>query len=134
MKQLSFSEEYRYREDQTGIPIEIILSRGEHRIEVTAAVDPGAAVCLFANEVGQALAIRVEDGIPIRLSTLGGPLEAYGHEVTIQTGSIEFESLIYFAKHPGLPRNLLGRQGWLRKLRLALIDYDNLLFFSAYNA
>lgn len=39
-----------------------------------------------------------------------------------------------FAKYPGLQRNLLGRQGWLRNLRLGLIDYDNLLYLSAYDA
>ena len=134
MKQLSFAEEYRYPDDLTGIPIEVILSHGAQSVEITAAVDPGASVCLFANEVGQALDLRVEQGVPIRLKTLGGPLDAYGHEVTIQTGEIEFESFVYFAKYPGLPRNLLGRAGWLRKLRLALVDYDNLLYFSEYGA
>jgi hypothetical protein len=32
-------------------------------------------------------------------------------------GERAFHSLIYFAKYPGLPRNVLGRQGWLRNLR-----------------
>ena len=39
----------------------------------------------------------------------------------------------YFAKYPGLPRNILGRQGWLRNLRMAVIDYDSLLYLSAYD-
>jgi hypothetical protein len=33
-----------------------------------------------------------------------------------------------------LRRNLLGRQGWLRKLRIAVIDYDNLLYLSVYDS
>jgi hypothetical protein len=41
---------------------------------------------------------------------------------------------VYFAKYPGLPRNILGRQGWLHNRRLAVIDYDNLLYLSAYDA
>ena len=49
-------------------------------------------------------------------------------------GELAFHSLVYFAKYPGLPRNILGRQGWLRNLRLAVIDYDNLLYLSAYDA
>jgi hypothetical protein len=65
---------------------------------------------------------------------LSGSLEAYGHEVTLQTGDIAFQSVVYFAKYPGLQRNLLGRQGWLRNLRLGVIDYDNLLYLSAYDA
>lgn len=31
------------------------------------------------------------------------------------------------------PRNVLGRQGWLNQVRLALIDYDGKLFLSHYN-
>jgi hypothetical protein len=30
--------------------------------------------------------------------------------------------------------DILGRQGWLRNLRLAVIDYDNLLYLNAYDA
>jgi hypothetical protein len=37
-------------------------------------------------------------------------------------------------KYPNLPRNLLGRQGWLRNLKLAVIDYDNLLYLSSYGS
>ncbi|MEP7343168.1 MAG: hypothetical protein ABI977_35915 [Acidobacteriota bacterium] len=45
-----------------------------------------------------------------------------------------FKVSVYFAKYPGLERNLLGRSGWLRNLRLGLIDYDNLLYLSEYNS
>lgn len=60
-------------------------------------------------------------------------LEAYGHYLTLQTFELTFESLVYFAKYPGLPRNLLGRTGWLRNLRLAIIDYDNMIYLNAYD-
>ncbi|MGH9751482.1 MAG: hypothetical protein ACREA2_01755 [Blastocatellia bacterium] len=51
----------------------------------------------------------------------------------------EFEAyetthLVYFTKYPNLPRNLLGRQGWLRNLKLGVIDYENLLYLSAYGS
>ena len=49
--------------------------------------------------------------MPIVLLSLGSPLEAFGHEVTLQTGTLAFQSLVYFAKYPWLPRNILGRQG-----------------------
>ena len=32
---------------------------------------------------------------------LGGPLEALGHEVTLQTGTLAFQSLVYFASIQG---------------------------------
>jgi hypothetical protein len=37
-------------------------------------------------------------------------------------------------KYPNLPRNLLGRQGWLRNLKLGIVDYDYLLYLSAYGS
>lgn len=133
-KQLSFDEEYRYDDDETGISIPIILSFGAKSLRVWAKVDPGAAVCLFSNEEGLQLGVPIEQGIPITLSGISGTVDAFGHELVIQTGEVVFQSIVYFAKYPGLPRNLLGRRGWLRKLRLGLIDYDNLLYFSAYDS
>ncbi|MBS1788311.1 MAG: hypothetical protein JST85_11340 [Acidobacteria bacterium] len=124
MKQLTFDQEYVYGDSGEGISIEVSLGFGGISIEVEAKVDPGATVCLFSHEIGLKLGIPNEQGIPIRLSGLAGSLEAYGHEVTLQTGDIAFQSVVYFAKHPGLQRNLLGRQGRLRNLKLAVIDYE----------
>jgi hypothetical protein len=61
-------------------------------------------------------------------------LECYGHEIVLQTGELTFQSTVYFAKYPGLPRNFLGRRGWLRQIKLAVVDYDNLLYLGAYDA
>ncbi len=99
-----------------------------------AKVDPGAAICLFSHEVGLKLGSPIEQGIPIRLGGLSGSLEAFDHEVILQMGNIAFQSLIYIAKYPGLQRNLLRRQGWLRNLRLGVIDYDNLPYLSVYDS
>jgi len=134
MKHLNFDEEHRYKDDVDGIPILVMLRYGGTSIEVTAKVDTGSAVCLFSHEDGLDLGVPVEQGIPTRLGGLAGSLDAFGHEVTLQTGNIAFQSFVYFAKYPNLPRNLLGRQGWLRNLKLAVIDYDNLLYLSAYGA
>ncbi len=134
MKQLTFSEEHRYKDDDEGIPLQVRLTYAGQTIEVTAKIDPGAAACLFEHETGVALGIPIEQGIPIRLGSIVGSLNAFGHEVTLQTGNLVFQSVVYFAKYPGVPRNLLGRQGWLRNLRLALIDYDQMLYLSDYNS
>lgn len=134
MTQLTFDEEYRYKDDEEGIPISVTLTYGDRAIRTDAKVDPGAIVCLFTHEVGVALGIPIEEGIPITLGGLTGTLEAFGHEVTLQTGHLVFQSIVYFAKYPDLPRNLLGRRGWLRNLRLGLIDYDNLLYLSDYDS
>jgi hypothetical protein len=134
MKHLNFDQEILYKDNDEGIPIEITLTYAGTSIDITAKVDTGSSVCLFTHEDGLDLGISIEQGIPIHLGSLTGSLEAFGHEVTLQTGDIAFQSLVYFAKYPGLQRNLLGRQGWLRNLRLAVIDYDNLLYLSAYDS
>lgn len=133
MQQLSFSEEVTYKDSEEGIPLEIRLTYAGTQLDVIAKVDTGSAVCLFSYEDGLDLGIPIEQGIPLKLRSLNGSLEAFGHEVTLQTGELAFQSLVYFAKYPGLPRNLLGRQGWLRNLKLAVIDYDNVLYLSAYD-
>lgn len=130
---LSFRETIRYKESITGISIPVMLSYGPQALWTDAKVDPGAEVCLFKHEEGSKLGLLVERGIPITLGTLTGSVEAFGHEVTLQTGDLIFQSLVYFAKYPHLPRNILGRRGWLRNLKLAVIDYDNLLYLSAYD-
>lgn len=133
-KELSFDYEYRYEDDEDGIPLPVKLTFGGRTVVVTAKVDPGATVCLFRHEIGLKLGVSIDQGIPIKLGGLTGTLEAFGHEVTLQTGELTFQSLVYFARYPGLPRNLLGRRGWLRNLRLGLIDYDNLLYLSDYDS
>lgn len=134
MKQITFDEECYYKDDDDGIPLQVRLSYAGQSIEVTAKVDPGAAVCLFSNEVGLALGVPIEQGIPKRLGGLTGSLDTFGHEVTLQTGNLAFQSFVYFAKYPNLSCNLLGRLGWLRNLKLGVIDYDNLLYLSAYGS
>jgi len=134
MKQLTFAEELPYEDDEDGIPISVVLTYGDKTIRTDAKVDPGAAVCLFSYEDGFDLNVPIEQGIPITLGGLTGTLEAFGHEVTLQTGHLVFQSIVYFSKYPNLPRNLLGRRGWLRNPRMGLIDYDNLLYLSAYDS
>lgn len=130
--QLTFTAAFHYDDVQTGISIPMTIHYGERSLRFHAKVDTGAEVCLFQYEHALALGLSLEQGQPIVLSTLGGSLEAFGHEVTLQTGEIAFQSIVYFAKHQGLSRNLLGRQGWLRNLKLAVINYDSLLYLTTY--
>jgi len=131
--QLTFTGKCRYPDNPSGITIAATLGYGANSLIVTAKVDTGAEACLFSLENGLRLGVPVEKGFPETFSSLGGNIEAFGHEITLQTGDLIFQSVVYFAKYPGLPRNILGRRGWLRNLKLAVIDYDNLLYLSAYD-
>jgi hypothetical protein len=132
--QLIFDEELHYEDNPLGISIPVTLSHGGRVVRTTAKVDTGGGVCLFSHEDGPKLGLAIEQGLPTVLDSLGGSVPAFGHEVNIQTGNLAFQSVVYFAKYPNLSRNILGRQGWLRNLRVAVIDYDNLLYLSGYNS
>jgi hypothetical protein len=84
-------------------------------------------------EVGENLGIDVPTGIPKSMGSLTGTLETFGHEIAIQSCGVAVQSVAYFAKYHSLPRNLLGRNGWIRKLRLSVVDYDNTIYLSPYN-
>ena len=130
---LTFEITYRYQESEEGISIPVTLACKNGHYRAAAKVDPGAEVCLFSNEAGLQLGLDVERGVPRALGTIGGTkIESFGHEVTIQTFGITMASVVYFAKYPGITRNLLGRLGWLRNLQIGIRDYDGKLFVSEY--
>lgn len=109
------------------------MQSGQTIHKTFACVDTGASVCLFSREVGEVLGLDIEQGEYKRLGTLAGGLDAFGHEVGLQTLDIAVNSIVYFARDYRLPRNLLGRRGWLNKLRFGLVEYDRLIYLSQYD-
>ncbi len=63
-----------------------------------------------------------------------GGVETFGHVVLIDTLGIKFESTVYFFTNPGIRKNLLGRVGWLDRIRLGLVDYDQMLYLAPYDS
>jgi hypothetical protein len=82
---------------------------------------------------GEQLGLSLEGGQPRTFHTPTGEFQAYGHEVTIICFEWEFHSVVFFPAALEIHRNVLGRQGWLQQFRLALIDYDSVLYLSHYN-
>lgn len=131
--QLNFSRRHEYEYLESGITVKAKLEFGDAQFECEAKVDPGAQHCLFSREIADRIGIDVESGIRCKLGTLTGSLIAYSHEVTLTTLEVALRSPVCFAKEYGLPRNLLGRIGWLQRIRFAIIDYDQELYLSDYN-
>jgi hypothetical protein len=67
------------------------------------------------------------------LSNCNGEFQAFGHEVTITCFDWQFDSVVFFPATIEIGRNVLGRQGWLQKFRVALIDYDSVLHLRHYD-
>lgn len=131
---LPFEESFHYPGSDTGIVIPVTLKSGQFIHLTSAIVDTGGGVCLFSREIGELLGLDIEQGEYKRLRTLTGGIDSFGHEVSIKTLSLVLDSTVYFAREKRLPRNILGRQGWLRKLRFGLVEYDNLIYLGRYDA
>ena len=129
---LTFKVREEYDARASGIEIEVVLSLSEATVTCRAKIDTGAQACLFQREIGDLLGLQIEDGHRREFDGIAGSLIAYGHSVTLHTLGLEFDSMVYFAANYGLRRNLLGREGWLNKVCLAIVDYDAEVFLSRY--
>lgn len=128
---LSFDSVHDYA-GEAAISVPVALRFAGEIVRVDAFVDTGATFCVFKREHAASLAIDVESGTSLRVGTVTGSFDAYGHTVTLETLGYLFESIIYFAAHDGLPYNVLGRRGWLDRIRLGLVEYESRLFLSRY--
>jgi len=129
--QLDFKIKYRYQNAPAGIAIPVSLTVGDLSTEVNAKLDTGAEFCFFQREIAEDLGLDVESGDLLRMATLVGSLTAYGHRVKLHTLGLAFESEVFFAAVYGMPRNLLGRRGWLEHLHLALMMDDETIYFNS---
>ena len=130
MPELSFAVTHRYNSDD-GIKIPLTIAYGGEQVPASGYVDCGAGACIFSHEIGQMLGLQIETGEPKSFGPAsGGTLSTYGHLVTLEFFGITLESMVYFAKYPGLQRNLLGRNGCLSKLRFGLVENDSTVYLS----
>lgn len=129
---LSFSESYDYDTLKIGITVPTKLFFGEKSVRLEAKVDTGAENCIFERTHAERLGINVESGNLVVFNTAAGNFTAYGHELTLSVLGMETYAKVYFAKDENFKRNVLGRQGWLDRVKLGLIDYEGKLLLSAY--
>ena len=95
--QLTFAAKHIYEGNQLGITVPVILRSGHEFLEVEAKIDTGSQYCVFAREVGEELGLEIEAGTPQPMRSLHGVSTFYGHEVTLETLGLEFQSFVYFA-------------------------------------
>jgi hypothetical protein len=132
MPRLEFShvQSYAFR---SAISLSVVLRSGGEAAHLVANVDTGASNCVFERENGNLLNIEIEAGEPQIFATAAGRVETFGHVVSIGVLGIEFESMVYFFADEHIKKNLLGRIGWLDRVRLGLVDHDQTLYLAAYD-
>ena len=131
---LTFSERSRYADDEEGITFELFLSSDiSARYSVDAKLDTGSTFCVFQRRYAELLGLDVESGTAQRIRTVTGSFAAYGHEVTLTVGELEWQAVVYFAADESFPVNVVGRVGFLDRLRVGVVDYEQSLYLAAYD-
>ncbi len=130
---LSFKTLFQYDTRRSGITVPVRLEWGGRHTELKAKVDSGSSACIFARNYGEDLGLSIENGSLQRFETVTGGFLTYGHEVTLAVSGIDLVTTVYFAADAAFSRNVLGRQGWIDRIRLGLIDYEGKLYLSEYN-
>jgi hypothetical protein len=139
MPQLDFEYQFNYRpfvletgSQKTLTPslpvVEIALAYNDLTRTALALIDSGSTFSLFSRELADVLGIEVLQGRAQKLSTLGGPLLAYGHEIGIEiTPNLHYKTEVLFSEYP-IPRNLLGHSGFLDHVAVALRSKYGLIY------
>ncbi len=130
---LIFTSAYDYETRLTGIEVPVILRHENEATQFSAKIDTGSSFCIFRRGDGEKLGLDIELGESVRINTVTGSFLAYGHELSVTVLGIETTSTVYFAADDNFRRNVLGRQGWLDRIRLGLLDYEGRLYLSAYD-
>ena len=129
--QLAFDVAHNYL-SKSAITIPTKLWAGGVSAEVDAYLDTGSTFCIFKRDYAEVIGLEVESGTRLDIDTVTGVFTAYGHTLTLETLGLEFEATVYFAAHEGFTRNVLGRRGWLDRVRLGIVEYEGKLYMSRY--
>ena len=133
METIEFAESYQYDTRLVGITVPAFLNYGGKIVEIKTKIDTGSSYCIFQRKHAENLGIDLESGEYARINTATNGFDAYGFELSLSVLDIETVSTVYFAKEEWFTRNVLGRQGWLDRVKMGLIDYEGKLLLSAYS-
>jgi len=115
-----------------GITVDTNLRFADLDVDVSARLDTGASYCIFSRYLGEELGIEIESGIAVLIGTATGSFRVFGHQLTMTVCGLEFVSTVYFAESVHFDRNVLGRIGFLDRVKLGLIEPEGKLLLSRY--
>ncbi len=129
---IEFDQTYLYNIYDVGITVSTKLFYSGKDVEFDAKIDTGSTYCIFQRLHGELLGLEIENGTPVDINTATGNFRAYGHELTLSVLDIETVTTVYFAESEYFDRNVLGRIGWLDRVKLGLIEQEGKLFLNRY--
>lgn len=129
---IEFETIHDYDTLKTGITLPVMLKYNSLTLDFEAKLDTGSSHCIFERRFGENLGLEIEKGTLEKFGTATSGFIAFGHELTISVLGIEIYATAYFAESEYFTRSVLGRQGFLDRVKLGLIDYEGKLLLSAY--
>lgn len=133
MYQIEFTTAFSYGNEREGICVPVVLKAGANSVRLAASVDTGATFCIFRNELAEALGLDPANASLKRFRTANSSFEAFAHEVEISVLGVTTFSTVYFFADVSINKNVLGRVGWLDRVRLGLVDYDSTIYLGSYD-
>ncbi len=130
---IEFDKTHFYSMFDVEITVSVNLFYAEKDVEFDAKIDTGSTYCVVQRLHGELLGLDIENGISLEIGTATGSFRAFGHELRLSVLDIETVSTVYFAESDFFDRNVLGRIGWLDRVKLGLIEQEGKLFLSRYN-
>jgi predicted aspartyl protease len=130
---LAFSQAHGYAGPDDSITLPVLLRAGNSEVELVASLDTGASYCLFERSVAEALGLDVQLGVPRVFTTANSRFHAFGHEVAINVLGIEVHSMAFFFADAEIEKNVLGRHGWLDRVKIGIVDHDQVLYAAGYD-
>ena len=91
-----------------------------------------ARTAFFDRKYADWLGLEVASGILTRIVTATGYFYCYGHEVTVSVFGLEWQAVVYFAEPEAFFLNVVGRVGFLDRLRVGIVDYEQLVYLDLY--
>ena len=131
--QLNFDRIFRDDLKHDGIFLPLTLLSDLHSVSLEAQVDTGASCCIFGRDLGEGLGLDIEGGFRQEINTVTGSFTTYGHTVTVSVLGFDFEAVVYFAAVDGFMRNVLGRSGWLDRVRLGIVYPNSEVYLSLHD-
>jgi hypothetical protein len=106
------------------ITVDVELAADASFASIDAKLDTGSKFCVFQPRYARLLQLDLENGIFEKIRTAAGSFPAYGHEVTLHVGDLQWDTTVYFAEPEDFPVNVVGRIGFLDHLQIGLVDYE----------
>ncbi len=129
---ITYDKTHYYNTLKPGISLTAILHHGQESVECEARLDTGSSHCIFKRAHGELLGLEIESTAAENIATVTGSFKAHLHTVTLEVLGIRSDAAVYFAADEHFTRSVLGRTGWLDRVKLGLIDYEAKLLLSPY--